>query len=343
MAALGLQVSTDATTQSVLEKLLALWETYFREGRYQDAARVAQKALALVPGNLAAEIALELARKHCGDAPAPMVSGNACSGGFGLVGRIVLNERNFSVCTPPRPTVVQVPCSPPRVTLMDLQYRPWGFVSGLTPCSGFTPDATATARPPCAQGFINSFTPCPGFTLEPTGTARPTWRPAPPANCVSSTVPSPCCANVVQTTAATIPAMQAAPVRDEIRVTATGKRVHVVSPAVDGRCNRMTSVNRNGRVVLEGQVSLTVHMGGRSMHVVADRVIVGLTDGSFEIESPPSLIPTAVFSEPVLRHVQPAWWAAPVPMDEGPKTKPTRAVIGPGIPSCGAVMPVPKP
>jgi hypothetical protein len=136
---------------------------------------------------------------------------------------------------------------------------------------------------------------------------------------------------IIRTAAATTP-MPPAPVKEEIHVSATGKRVHVLTPCLDAHCDRMTSVSPAGRVMLEGNVVLKCKLAGCPARVAADHVIVGLTDGYFEIDPAPSLIPTAVFSEPVLRGLQNAFWVAPPMIQEKPgcnKVKPACPAVAP--------------
>ena len=87
----------------------------------------------------------------------------------------------------------------------------------------------------------------------------------------------------------------------DIQVTATGSRIHVVSPCLEARCRRLTSLGTSGRVLLEGGVILTFHMADRPAKIVADRAVVGLTDGFYEIDTRPQLTPAAVYSEPYSR------------------------------------------
>jgi hypothetical protein len=104
--------------------------------------------------------------------------------------------------------------------------------------------------------------------------------------------------------------------KQDVRVSTTGKRVHLVTPCLDAWCNHMTSLGTSGRVVLEGDVKVRCHMPDRSMRVVADRVVVGLTDGYVEAEAASSLMPAGVFSEPFLRGLGRAGCMMPAAKDK---------------------------
>jgi hypothetical protein len=306
------EATADETTRDLVAKLLTLWETYFKDGRYRDAAQIAQKALGLVPGNLAAEIALELARKHFSQNPmlgegffknfhvqvnaAPTGSlrfGIGISSDAGLVGSVILNHnltRESAPCCMDRCMIGRINCAVP---------------TAGSPC----PSSIVMDQPEC---------PCSG----PVAVSLPIVRTAVPA---------------------ASPQIEA--MKPDICVTATGKRVHIVSPCLEARCDRMTSVGSSGRVMLEGGVSLRFRMGDHPAKIVAEHVIVGLTDGYFEVEPAASLIPTAVFSEPATRGVQRAWWAVPVMMPAKPKvmTVPVCPAACPAVPWCPCPIDAPKP
>jgi hypothetical protein len=71
----------------------------------------------------------------------------------------------------------------------------------------------------------------------------------------------------------------------DIRVTAKGKRVHVVTPRFEAFCDRLTYCDGNTRLRLEGKVRVTVRPANSAgpSRVRAERVVVGLNDGTFTI------------------------------------------------------------
>jgi hypothetical protein len=68
-----------------------------------------------------------------------------------------------------------------------------------------------------------------------------------------------------------------------IQISAHGKRVVLSSPCLEARCNHMSSTCVADRVLLEGNVNVTFHMPGRPARIVAQRVILGLSDGYYEV------------------------------------------------------------
>jgi hypothetical protein len=71
---------------------------------------------------------------------------------------------------------------------------------------------------------------------------------------------------------------------NSFRVTAHGEQVAITGPFLEARADRLIRVEHNGRVVLEGHVKLNYKKDGQSANVEAERVVVGLGDGSLEIK-----------------------------------------------------------
>jgi hypothetical protein len=72
-----------------------------------------------------------------------------------------------------------------------------------------------------------------------------------------------------------------------VRVCAKGQRVLVSSPCLEARCNHLSSTAVPDQVLLEGNVRVLFHMEGRPACIEAQRVVVGLRDGSYEVNPVP--------------------------------------------------------
>jgi hypothetical protein len=89
------------------------------------------------------------------------------------------------------------------------------------------------------------------------------------------------------------PAMIQAPKDDvKIHVTPHGKRIHVNCKAFDATCDSLTTCDGGERIVLEGNVRLTMQTGNKPGKVSAERVEVYVPDGSVE------LIPDGITERP---------------------------------------------
>jgi hypothetical protein len=71
-----------------------------------------------------------------------------------------------------------------------------------------------------------------------------------------------------------------------LQITAAGKRVKVLCPRFEARCNRISHLPSGDRIVLEGKVRLSFR-GNDTGTVSAERVEVDLADGAVEVNPAP--------------------------------------------------------
>jgi hypothetical protein len=69
-----------------------------------------------------------------------------------------------------------------------------------------------------------------------------------------------------------------------VTISAAGNRVCVKSPAVTATCDRITTQGSADRVILEGNVQVDFCSPDRPGTIVADRIAVGLSDGTYDVD-----------------------------------------------------------
>jgi hypothetical protein len=300
------EVLCEDSAHGLLATLLSLCENACKEGRCREAAHAARSALCVMPSSFAIKVGLTVAAEAGANGQGP----GACP-----------------MAASPKVQVLHLPCCPPAPPVGIMPPCPGG-VPGMCVSMPVGGPMTCPCVPP-AGGPVGMAAPVPwGMPMPGTPTAeRIAWPKAMP-------VPVP---TGVWSAAATTSSAPADPQKAEIRVSATGKRVHLVTPCLDAWCNHMTSVGTSGRVVLAGEVKIRCHMPDRSMRVVADRVVVGLTDGYVEVEAASSLVPAGVFSEPFLRNMSHARCMLPVGKDKSGMIKHPVTGVGDAKPDpkCG--------
>jgi hypothetical protein len=79
-----------------------------------------------------------------------------------------------------------------------------------------------------------------------------------------------------------------------VQMCVSGKQIQILSPCLEAYCDNVSSL-ADGRVLLEGDVTVIFHVVDRPAKIVAARMIVDLEDGSYEVN------PSAV--APLLRPV----------------------------------------
>src|SRR5262249_7192978 len=80
-----------------------------------------------------------------------------------------------------------------------------------------------------------------------------------------------------------------------IHITHDGNGIRVQSPSFNAHCDHVTLQDGQNRVLLEGNVRLSVHGENQPARIEAQRVLVNLRDGSFEVNpSAPLPMPTPV-------------------------------------------------
>ena len=89
----------------------------------------------------------------------------------------------------------------------------------------------------------------------------------------------------------------------KIHVTAHGKRIHVNCNTFDAACDHLVTCDGGERLVLEGNVRLTMQTGNKPGKVSAERVEVYVPEGSVE------LVPDSTTTE---KPVEPVRYQCPV-------------------------------
>jgi hypothetical protein len=79
-----------------------------------------------------------------------------------------------------------------------------------------------------------------------------------------------------------------------VQMCVSGKQIQIISPCLEAYCDNVSSL-ADGRVLLQGDVTVIFHVVDRPAKIVAARMIVDLEDGSYEVN------PSAV--APLLRPV----------------------------------------
>jgi hypothetical protein len=68
-----------------------------------------------------------------------------------------------------------------------------------------------------------------------------------------------------------------------ICITAAGNRVHIATPTVDVECDRVITLQGHDRALVEGNVNVQLRVAYQPAGIVAERMMVGLRDGTYEI------------------------------------------------------------
>jgi hypothetical protein len=83
-------------------------------------------------------------------------------------------------------------------------------------------------------------------------------------------------------------------VKPQVRIAADGKQVTVTGTCLEAKCDHIIWTEANDRAVLDGHVRLKYHKGGVEADIIAEQVVVGLTDGYLEVKSAPAAVPGVV-------------------------------------------------
>ncbi|MCI0378112.1 MAG: hypothetical protein L0215_10920 [Gemmataceae bacterium] len=65
---------------------------------------------------------------------------------------------------------------------------------------------------------------------------------------------------------------------------ATSHAVHLVTPKFEARCHHLSSTGVPDQIILEGDVHLTVHHTGQTVHLHAQRIVVHVKTGVFSVD-----------------------------------------------------------
>jgi hypothetical protein len=114
----------------------------------------------------------------------------------------------------------------------------------------------------------------------PCPTAQP-WAPPMPA-AQAERLPPPRVVNNPMQAMGLVSAPANEPTRGPLRISVSGKQVCLRCPGLEACCNNVTSLP-DGRALLEGNVCLTFTREDRPAKIQAQRMIVDLEDGSWEI------------------------------------------------------------
>jgi hypothetical protein len=92
---------------------------------------------------------------------------------------------------------------------------------------------------------------------------------------------------------ATVPGMEVStevrPAAARMRITPVGKQVCLASPHLEACCDSITPLG-DGRVLLQGEVTVHFRVPGQPAKIQAARIIVNLADGSYEV-NPLQMVP----------------------------------------------------
>jgi hypothetical protein len=204
------------------------------------------------------------------------------------------NVRNDAA---PRVIVIQVPAMmcPPCPVCPGLQAALPHPVPAMIPhpIPGMMPPPMNFAPPPMnfAPPPMDARVPDYGYQPVPPPGYTP-WRPTP----MAEQLPRP---RMVE---APVPGVMGlmcgaanTPAPDAMKITVCGKQVSITCPSLKACCDTVTALP-DGRALLEGNVSVTFTRDDRPAKIKAQRMIVDLEDGSYEV-SPPQA------SEPALKPI----------------------------------------
>jgi hypothetical protein len=302
-AALAGSADGNSTRATVVE-LMRLFRMLYRQGRFQDAEAVAKQVLSLDPVLGRAALMLTSCRSEQG----ACMTGGACAGscrrqtgtasqqgcrcrtpagscacGDGC--KCCQGDKSKCACgqackckKTAGHAAVAILCRPALPNLVWSAVAPAPLMP--LPC------------PPVALGsqFAACAPPCPIFAgPAPVCTCVPPCGVAvPPAGCCVLPMPSVGPAKPVRgLTCATVIAAPAKPSKPEggteIRISAVGGRVHIETPCVQVECDRVISLQGQDRVLMEGRVDVQFRSGMHPANIVAQRMAVGLRDGSYDV------------------------------------------------------------
>ena len=74
-----------------------------------------------------------------------------------------------------------------------------------------------------------------------------------------------------------------------MQVAHNAQQIHLVTPAYEAHCERLSCLGKSDRLLLEGNVRLTCRKDGRTMQVHASRVVINTKEESFFVESTGSM------------------------------------------------------
>jgi hypothetical protein len=73
------------------------------------------------------------------------------------------------------------------------------------------------------------------------------------------------------------------PIPMHLRVGTCGKQIFLACPCLEACCDSITSLDSEGRVLLEGDVTVSFLITDRPAKIVCQRMVVNLKDGSYEV------------------------------------------------------------
>jgi hypothetical protein len=282
------QPTNDMTISDTVYDLMGLYRMVYRQGNYKAAADIARRVEMLNPILGQAALSLVSASTECnvqwgccvlrGPNPCCSAAASCCK-----ANQTAKNCACGTDCTCCKGDTSNCACgksckcqpakpSAAGVNRLIISFLPLPCAPGM-PCSMLPVPFVFNSAPACAPANA-----CPANAACPfmglVGPAPVAVRCCPATAC--STCPpccQPCQASPAQRIEKTTP----------VCITASGSRVHISTPSAEVECDRVTSMERGGRVQLEGNVCVRFLRDGGSAAVSAEHISLGLRDGSYQI------------------------------------------------------------
>jgi hypothetical protein len=307
------------TTSTTVAELMSLYRMLYRQGKYEEAARVAQDVAVMNP--IVGRVAIELVRRakttetgYCISLPSGGCAGctsaspcgtscsrsaKDCACGDGC--KCCKGDKSDCACgkackcKPSKPAagachgcltiglgacLPGMPCAVPAMARFVL-YRQQAVCQPcpVQPCPVMTLMGALPPPPPCCCPVMNE------RNFDIMGMAA---RVSEQINSAACSRPAPSC---FAPTCAICPASEARETRavrwndTPVCITASGNRIHITTPAVDAECDRVAGM-AHGHALLLGNASVQFHTADRPACISADSISLGLSDGSYVIHCP---------------------------------------------------------